>query len=205
MIFIRKNPSQENRPHVAAVLPTCQTTKQYEAATGRVIRGAARGESGCSWWPSPLPGCVEGWWLPSMWLGRETKSFFCKTQYKRKHLHKSTYIHPYERTHTLPLRAVEHLRETASKKLYPMGLEIYEVTTGVSLSTWTSPPTKEYSTFNETPKCQPGVWTLMGWRCHCPPNHSTTGWFSRETESKCTCTHSALYRWEQNVSSVHQY
>jgi hypothetical protein len=67
--------------------------------------------------------------------------------------------HPYahtlnsvnRRTHILPY---EHLQETELKKLHPKGLEINEVITCASWSMEISSPTKEYSAFYETPKCQ---------------------------------------------------
>jgi hypothetical protein len=59
-----------------------------------------------------------------------------------------------------------------------MDLKINEVTIGASLSTGTSPPTEEYSAFNETTKCQNWGLNSGGWGWHCPPNHPITCWFT---------------------------
>jgi hypothetical protein len=40
-------------------------------------------------------------------------------------------------------------------------------------------PLKEYSTFMRHTNVKPEVWTLVGWGYNHPPNHPTSGWFSR--------------------------
>jgi phage replication-related protein YjqB (UPF0714/DUF867 family) len=87
-----------------------------------------------------------------MMIGTDLNFFFFA-----KH---NTYVDVHIYAHILtPMNAhrsylYEHLRDTTSKKLHLTSLEIDEATTGGSLSMKTSPPTKEYSAFNKTPKYQ---------------------------------------------------
>jgi hypothetical protein len=74
--------------------------------------------------------------------------FFCETDVDA-HIYAHT-LTPMNARRSYPY---EHLRETASKKLHPTGLEIDEVSIDISLLMGTSLLTEKYSAFNETSEC----------------------------------------------------
>jgi hypothetical protein len=101
--------------------------------------------------------------------------FFCETQYNANLT--NTYIHSPLWTHARTPYPYELLRRLRWETDLA-GLEINEVSTHVSLSIGTSSPTERILRLFIRHQCvKPEVRFLVGWGCHYPPNHPSTGWF----------------------------